>query len=250
VIVNSTKAKLRAGEPVYGTFYRYHDATLAEFIALGGWDFLVYDGEHGTLDPASVADLSRAAEVRGVTPMARATTNEPSTILRFLDSGVHGVHVPWVNSPEEAERAVQAVKYGPRGRRGLAGNRSGDWTANAMSTNAANEETLVVVQVETAEAVERIDELVEIDGIDVLFLGPTDLSHSLGHPGGAAHPVVRAAMDRVADAVVPSEKALGVFTGSVGAVTEWRARGARYFTTSLESMLRPAMREFLEGVRA
>jgi 4-hydroxy-2-oxoheptanedioate aldolase len=182
--------------------------------------------------------------------MARATTNEPSTILRFLDSGVHGVHVPWVNSPEEAERAVQAVKYGPRGRRGLAGNRSGDWTANAMSTNAANEETLVVVQVETAEAVERIDELVEIDGIDVLFLGPTDLSHSLGHPGGAAHPVVRAAMDRVADAVVPSEKALGVFTRSVGAVTEWRARGARYFTTSLESMLRPAMREFLEGVRA
>ena len=105
---------------------------------------------------AAVADLSRAAEVRRATPMARVTTNEASTILRFLDSGVHGVHVPWVNSAEEAERAVQAVKYGPRGRRGLAGNRGGDWAANAESTAAANEETLVVVQVETAEAVDRI----------------------------------------------------------------------------------------------
>ena len=76
MIVNTTKAKLEAGETVFGIFDRYHDATLAEFIALGGWDFLVFDAEHGTLDPAGVADLSRAAEVRGATPMARVTTNE------------------------------------------------------------------------------------------------------------------------------------------------------------------------------
>lgn len=249
MIVNTTKAKLEAGETVFGIFDRYHDATLAEFIALGGWDFLVFDAEHGTLDPAGVADLSRAAEVRGATPMARVTTNESSSILRFLDSGVHGVHVPWVNSAEEAERAVQAVKYGPRGRRGLAGNRSGDWSANEASTTAANEQTLVVVQVETAEAVDRIDELIEVDGVDVLFLGPSDLSHSLGHPGDVGHPEVRAAMERVAAAVVPSAKTLGVFTGGVEAATEWRDRGARYLTTGLEQMLRSPIRAFLEAVR-
>jgi 4-hydroxy-2-oxoheptanedioate aldolase len=249
VIVNTTKAKLEAGETVFGIFDRYRDATLAEFIALGGWDFLVFDAEHGALDPADVADLSRAAEVRGATPMARVTTNESSTILRFLDSGVHGVHVPWVSSAEEAERVVQAVKYGPRGRRGLAGNRSGDWSANAASTTAANEQTLVVVQVETAEAVDRIDELTEVEGVDVVFLGPSDLSHSLGHPGDLGHPEVRAAMERVAAAVVPSAKTLGVFTGSVEAATEWRDRGARYLTTGLEQILRQSIRAFLEAAR-
>lgn len=249
MIVNTTKAKLRAGESVVGAFVRYPDATLTEFVALGGWDFLVFDAEHGVLDPAAVADLSRAAEVRGATPMARVTTNDPSTILRFLDAGAHGVHVPWVNSPEEAERAVRAVKYGPRGIRGLAGNRSGDWVANADSTAAANDETLVVIQVETAEAVSRIDELVRVDGVDVLFLGPTDLSHSLGRPGDAGHPDVRAAMERVAAAVVPSPKILGVFAGGVDAAAEWRERGARYLTTGLEQMLRPAMGTFLEAVR-
>ena len=78
MISNTTKAKLRAGETVVGVFCRYRDATLAEFVALGGWDFLVFDAEHGALDPAAVADLSRAAELRGATPMARVTTNDPS----------------------------------------------------------------------------------------------------------------------------------------------------------------------------
>jgi 4-hydroxy-2-oxoheptanedioate aldolase len=144
---------------------------------------------------------------------------------------------------------VRAVKYGPRGIRGLAGNRSSDWVANAGSTAAANDETLVVIQVETAEAVSRIDDLVRVDGVDVLFLGPTDLSHSLGHPGDGDHPDVRAAMERVASAVVPSPKTLGVFTGGIDAAAEWRERGARYLTTGIEPMLRPAMRTFLEAVR-
>jgi 4-hydroxy-2-oxoheptanedioate aldolase len=249
VITNLAKAKLAAGETVIGCFLRSPDANIAEFMALAGWDFLVFDGEHGPLQPADVADLSRAAELHDVTPLARATTNDPPTILRFLDAGAHGVHVPWVNSAEEAERVVRSVKYGPRGIRGLAGNRLSGWKADAETTAAANRETLVVVHIETDEAVAAIDEFVEVDGIDVLFIGPTDLSHSLGVPGEPGHPRVREAMDRVAEAVVGSPVALGLFAADPATVRAWRRRGARYLTTGLEPLLRPAMSTYLEESR-
>jgi 4-hydroxy-2-oxoheptanedioate aldolase len=103
----------------------------------------------------------------------------------------HGVHVPWVNSAAEAERAVRAVKYSPRGTRGLAGSRASEWGLREpieAYVERANRETLVVIQVETQEAVDAIDDYLKVDGVDVLFLGPTDLSQSLGHPGDLRHP--------------------------------------------------------------
>ena len=113
----------------------------------------------------------------------------------------------------------------------------------------ANRETLVVIQIETQDAVDAIDDYLTIDGIDVLFLGPTDLSQSLGHPGDLRHPDVLAAMDRVADAVIGSGKTLGIYAGTVDMTMEWLDRGARYFTTSLEPFLRDGMRAHLRDVR-
>jgi 4-hydroxy-2-oxoheptanedioate aldolase len=249
MIANTTKAALANGETVVGCFLRYPDATLAEFAALAGWDFLVFDGEHGPVQASDAADLSRAAQLRGVTPLARVPANDPPTILRFLDAGMLGVHVPNVRSVEEAERAVRAVKYGPRGIRGLAGNRLSDWRADATTTEDANRETMVVVQVETAEAVAAIDDLVAVDGIDVLFIGPTDLSQALGVPGRPGHPRMLEAMDRIAEAVVPSPITLGMFAADPAAVRAWRERGARYFATGLEPLLRPAMRTYLDAIR-
>ena len=113
MLQNATKAKLAAGEPAFGAFVRTAEPSLIEYVALLGWDFLVFDAEHGTLQPSQVEDLCRAIEPRGVTPMVRVTTNDPPTILRYLDTGAHGAHIPWVNSAAEAERAVQSVKYSP-----------------------------------------------------------------------------------------------------------------------------------------
>jgi 4-hydroxy-2-oxoheptanedioate aldolase len=217
-----------------------------------GWDFLVFDAEHGPLQPREVEDLCRAVEPRGTTPIVRVTTNDAPTILRFLDTGAHGVHVPWVNSAAEAERAVRSVKYTPRGIRGLAGSRASEWGLRepiGEYVRRANRETLVVIQIETQDAVDAIDDYLAIDGIDVLFLGPTDLSQSLGHPGDLRHPDVLAAMDRVADAVIGSGKTLGIYAGSVDMTKEWLDRGARYFTTSLEPFLRDGMRAHLRDVR-
>src|SRR5512134_2617645 len=103
MLTNTTKAKLAAGQPGFGCFFRYAEPSLAEYVAMLGWDFLVFDGEHGMLQPGDVEDLCRALELRDVTPLARVTTNQAHVILRFLDGGIHGVHVPWVNSPQAVE---------------------------------------------------------------------------------------------------------------------------------------------------
>lgn len=252
MLENLTKAKLQAGDAVFGCFVRTPEAQLIEYVGMLGWDFLVFDAEHGPLQPREVEDLCRAIEPRGTTPIVRVTTNDAPTILRFLDTGAHGVHVPWVNSAADAERAVRAVKYTPRGIRGLAGSRASEWGLRepiGEYVQRANRETLVVIQVETQDAVDGIDDYLAVDGIDVLFLGPTDLSQSLGHPGDLRHPDVLKAMDRVADAVVGSDTVLGIYAGSVDMTKEWLERGARYFTTSLEPFLRDGMRAHLRDVR-
>jgi 4-hydroxy-2-oxoheptanedioate aldolase len=252
MLANATKAKLAAGEPVFGCFFRYAEPSLAEYVAMLGWDFIVFDAEHGTLQPREVEDLCRAVEPHGVTPLVRVTANRSHLILRFLDTGAHGVMVPVVSTSAGAEEAVRAVKYPPRGERGLAGTRASRWGLEeglAAYVERANRETLVVLHIETAEAVEAIDELVAIDGVDVLYLGPIDLSQSLGHTGEPNHPAVVAAMERVAEAVVASDKALGIWATTTAATQEWLARGARYFATGLEPLLRGSMTAHLEHAR-
>jgi len=253
MLENKTKAKLASGEAVFGCFTRYRDPALAEFIAMLGWDFLIFDGEHGPLEANHVEELCRAVELRGITPLARVANNQPHLILRFLDTGVHGIHVPWVNTPGGVEQAVQSVKYGPRGVRGLAGSRASDWglvESIADYTVRANRETMLVVHIETIEAVDAIEEYVGIEGVDVLFIGPTDLSHSLGQPGRLDHPDVSAAMDRVAEVVVPSDKTLGIYAGTADFAKRWLDKGARYFTTSPDAFLRDGMHEYLDDVRS
>ncbi len=249
---NTTKAKLKAGQPVFGCFVRYPDATLVEVLALQGWDFLVFDGEHGTIEPRDCEHMVRAAELRGVTPIVRVTTNLSAIILRFMDSGAHGLHVPWVNSAAEAEAAVRAVKYQPRGARGLASVRAADYGQAAPLgeyVQQANAETLVVLHVETTQAMEQLPQIAAVDGVDVIFIGPTDLSHSLGFPGQAQHPTVQAAMQRIAETVANSSAALGIMVGNAAAARQWRDRGAQYIAVGLESLLSPAAREYLREAR-
>ncbi|MCC7449715.1 MAG: hypothetical protein IT324_20010 [Anaerolineae bacterium] len=250
---NTTKAKLKAGETVFGCFIRYPDPTLVEIMGYQPWDFLVFDGEHGTLDPRECENMVRAAELRNVTPIVRVTTNNAPIILRFMDTGAQGLHVPWVNTAEEAEQVIQSVKYQPRGIRGLASIRAADFGQTipfGEYVQQANAETLVTIHVETVDAVEALPEIVKIDGIDVIFIGPTDLSQSLGVPGQANHPKVQETISKIIDTVVPSDKALGIMASNAETALQWKARGLRYITISLESVLRPAAVNYLKAVRA
>ncbi len=252
LVENTTKRKLQQGEAVYGCFFRPAAPTLAEFVALQGWDFLVLDGEHGSLAARDIEDLARACELNGVTPIARVTTNEAATILRYLDAGAHGIHIPWVNTAAEVEKAVIASKYGPRGQRGFAGSRQGGWGSKeslADFTVRANRETMVIIHIETVQAAAAVEEYTAVEDVDVLFIGPADLSHSLGHPGNVSHPDVQRVMEQVAEVVVASDKTLGIFAGAPAFAAEWYERGARYFTAGFEGLLKQGMQTYLTAVR-
>jgi len=253
LVANTTKQKLRNGETVYGTFMRQADPTLAEFVAMQGMDFMIFDGEHGSLEARDIEGLSRACELHGVTPIARVPTNEPSTILRFLDAGAHGVQVPWVNTADEVEQVVRSAKYGPRGMRGLAGSRQGGWGITeplGEFTQRANRETMVVIHIETAAAAGAVEQYVAIDDVDVLFIGPTDLSHSLGHPGDLGHPEVVKVMDRVTEVVVASDKTLGIFVGTRSAAESWEEKGARYIAAGFEGLIKQGIQAYLPDGRS
>lgn len=252
MLTNTTKAKLKAGQTVLGCFVRYPSAGLVEVLAYQPFDFIVFDGEHGTLEPADCEHMVRAAELRGVTPIVRVTTNQPHIILRFMDTGAQGLHVPWVNSGLEAEAAVQSVKYHPRGIRGLAGSRALDYAQTmpfGEAVKKANDETLIAIHIETIQAVDALPEIVAVEGIDVIFIGPTDLSHSLGVPGNVQHPSVQSAIDRIVATVQRSNAALGIMVGSSLAARAWQDRGARYITIGLESLIVPAVRDYVTAVR-
>ena len=249
---NQTKAKLKAGETVYGSFVRSPDASLIEVLGYLGWDFLVFDSEHGTLEPRDCENMVRAAELRNVTSLVRVTTNTAPTILRLMDTGVQGVHVPWVNTAAEAQRAVRSVKYHPLGSRGLAGVRAADFAQVGSFgdyVQAANSETMVVLQIESPEAIDALPAIVKMGEVDAIFIGPTDLSHSLGLPGQLQHATVQSTIQKIVDIVAPSQVALGIMVGNAQAAREWKDRGARYIVTTLEAMMAPAIRDYLKAVR-
>jgi 2-keto-3-deoxy-L-rhamnonate aldolase RhmA len=200
VQIRGTKTKLAAGDCVYGCFCRYPDPALVELVAPQGFDFLVFDAEHGTIEPRDCEGLVRAAELRGPAPLVRVPSNQPSVILRFLDTGAVGVHVPLVASAEEAKAAVDAVKNPSRGSRGLAGVRAAAYGAVPLAeyTAQANEATIVVIQVETRTAVERVGEIAAVEGVDVVFVGPTDLSQAFGVTGQTGHPLLERAYEEIA----------------------------------------------------
>ena len=150
------------------------------------------------------------------------------------------------------ESVITAAKYGPRGQRGLAGSRQGGWGSReslADFTARANRETMVIIHIETARAAAAVEEYTTVDDVDVLFIGPTDLSHSLGHPGNVSHPDVQRVMEQVAEVVVASDKTLGIFAGSPTFAADWYERGARYFTAGFEGLVKQGMQTYLTAVR-
>ena len=250
---NRTKGKLKSGQTVFGCFVRYPNACLVEMLAYQGWDFLVFDGEHGTLEPRQCEHMVRAAELRDVTALVRVPTNSPPVILRFLDVGAQGILVPHVDSAAEAEAAVRSSKYYPSGNRGLATPRAAHYGLTMTLdryVEQANRETLVVLYIESMEAVRHLPEILAVEGVDVVNIARTDLSQSLGVPGKRKHPKVEEATEAAVEAVTKSDVALGIMASSAEAAREWQDRGARYISFGFEPLLSRASREFLQAARA
>jgi len=180
------------------------DPQIVEIIGLAGFDAAFIDMEHTAFDLHDVSLMVLAAERVGITPIVRTPGFDPAFVLRLLDQGVQGIQVPHVSDPETAREAVKAVRYPPEGERGMAaGSRAADFGKTPLLEHMAksNREVLLACMIEDMAAVERIDEIAAVPGVDLLAVGPSDLSRSLGVSGHPDHPRLVAAIDRVREAV-------------------------------------------------
>ena len=222
---NKMKAKLFAGEPVFGLSIMIPSPQLVEMAGKLGFDWVLIDCEHGTISLETVEILTMAAEASGITAIARPRTKESHEILNVMDRGVMGVQVPHVNTAEDARKVVEAVKYHPLGSRGLAaGTRPAEYGFGGSVenfVNTSNRETLVCVQIEEAEAIKNVDEILAVEQVDVFFIGPSDLSLSMGFPGNPkAAPVAKAI-----DSTFTKIAAAGKISGTPGNILVNNATG-------------------------
>lgn len=250
--VNRTLRTLEGGDDVVGAWLLSRSTRAAEVVARTDVDWVAVDTEHAPHSPERVEALIRAVEPHA-TPLVRLSSVETTVsggAKHALDSGAQGVIVPGVESAADAERVVRATHFPPVGERGVAGttraNEYGERFDDYVET--ANDETLVVVQIESPSAVESVEDILAVDGIDVAFIGENDLSSAYGYPGEKDHPTVTEAVQRVFEAA----EANGVYPGIAGrtptTLTERSNRGFQFFLLGADlSFMRTGIEEFLDG---
>jgi 2-keto-3-deoxy-L-rhamnonate aldolase RhmA len=211
VLAGSIKDRLRRDEPSIGSWMSMAHVSIAEILATAGYDWVVVETEHSAIDVSETLRLLIALERWNVVPLVRLAWNDPVQAKAVLDSGAAGVLVPMVNTREDAERAVRAVKYPPLGARGVGLARAqGYGQAFSEYVAGANDATLLMIQIEHVDAVRNIEEILSVPGIDGTFIGPYDLSASLSIPGELSHPSLIDAQKRVLNATRARGLAAGI----------------------------------------
>lgn len=249
---NRMKEKIARGEPALGVSLMFPSPQLVEMLGYAGFDWVLLDCEHGSIGPADLEHMAMAAAAAGITPIARPRSNATPDIQMVMDRGVMGVQVPHVNTADDAQRAVAAVKFGPGAQRGLAaGTRPDRWGLGAKMvdfTAQANEQSLVCVQIEHEDAVRNIEALLKVDGIDIFFIGPSDLSQSMGHPGNAKAPPVANAIQDTLAAIRAAGKVPGM-PATADNVAEIVSSGCRYIYTHVPRLIGSGAGQFLKAAR-
>ncbi len=234
-LLENFNRKLRSGG-VFGPFIQSSDAAFTEAAGWSGFDYVILDMEHGPTSLQEMQHHVRAAQVAGMLPIIRVHTLSEIEICHALDIGAGGVQIPQITKASEAELAVKAAKYHPQGMRGVCPFvRAAHYGALAMPEYfpGANK-TLVVIQLEGKEAIKNMDEIFSVPGIDIAFIGPFDLSQSLGLTGQVTHPAVIAEMQKIVAKAKEKNLAVGSFTVSRDMVKVWKDAGVQYLSYSTD----------------
>jgi 4-hydroxy-2-oxoheptanedioate aldolase len=250
---NLTKAKLAEGKVVFGAIVNRYAPDLVELFGAIGYDFVMIDCEHGPMTLDQVEHMVRAAEVFDITPITRVPNHEESVILGYLDRGVQGIIVPHVNTREMAEAVARAARYYPEGQRGVGGGRAHDYgvgVSRSESTAWINSQLLVIPMVEETEAVDNLDAILTVAGVDILHVASGDLGQSMGNPGAEK---VREMMRQVIPRIRAGGKLVGVGGNSPSdatGVAEFIKLGANFVTISALGLLRLGAEDFRRRVEA
>ncbi|MFH5776385.1 aldolase/citrate lyase family protein [Paracoccus sp. NGMCC 1.201697] len=226
--VNRFKRGLAEGSSQIGLWCTLPGGYAAECMAGSGYDWLLFDTEHSPSDPLTVLEQLQAAAPYPVSAVVRPAANDPVLIKRFLDAGAQSLLIPMVNSAAEARAAVSATRYPPEGIRGVSSlTRATRFGRIADYATRCADELCLLVQIETREALDHIEEIAAVDGVDGIFVGPADLAASLGHPGTSGHPEVVARIEDAIARIRAAGKPAGILTPD----TDFAARCIELGTT-------------------
>lgn len=243
---NRVKEKLAAGQAatiISGVL----SSEMVDFLGPLGFDGVWLECEHGGVTWEQLGDMTRAADLWGVTPITRVNANEPWLITRTLDRGSMGIVVPHVNSRAAAEQAAQSAKYAPLGYRGMFGGRQSYGVPDYFP--AANDQSMVIVLLEEIAALQNLDEILTVDDIDVFFVAPSDLAQTMGHLGHPGHPEVQAAIDAAIARIVAAGRNAGTLVNDSNAA-DYVGKGVKFLMTSFNPWLTRGAGEFLGKVAA
>ncbi|MGB5270277.1 HpcH/HpaI aldolase family protein [Eudoraea sp.] len=238
--VNILKKALEEGKTVFGPFCKMLDPTVVELAALAGFDFVIIDMEHGPYSIETVQQMVRAAEARGISAVVRVPENSETSILRVLDIGARSVQVPQISTAEDAAKVVSSSLFYPKGERGMCRYvRAGEYTAIEKEEHfgKSNESILTIIHIEGVAGLENLPTILTYDGIDVIFLGPYDLSQSCGVPGQVHHEKVVKRMEEAVALARKSGKVVGTFVESVEDAKKWEKIGVQYISYAVDTGL-------------
>lgn len=246
---NLLKEKLDNKQRVLGCNISTCAPSLVEVLALCGFDYVFIDCEHATLGATECEHLIRTAELYNITPLLRVPMNQPELMIRYMDSGVQGIVVPGIRTKQEAERAVRAARYYPRGMRGLSPGRVSDYGLGGMSMSDycayANTQMLFLPSMEHIDMVNNIEEILNVDGLDGLLFGTSDLSQSLGCPGQGNHPDVQAAVEKARQACLKSGKPFGSVVRAGETPKDYYSKGYLSVMTTIPALLAKSAKELV-----
>lgn len=236
---NPFKAALAQPAAQIGLWLGLADPYTAELCATAGFDWLLIDGEHGPNDLRSMLGALQAVAAYAAHPVVRVPHGDAALIKQVLEIGATTLLVPMVEDAQQARDLVQAMRYPPQGIRGVGSGlaRSSRWGADADYLRTANERMCLLVQVETAAAIARVDEIAAVEGVDGVFIGPADLSASMGHLGQPGHPEVRAAIENAFRRILAAGKAPGILAVDETLARHYIGLGARFVAVGVEATL-------------
>ena len=236
---NLFKQRLRDKRLQVGLFVGLASHYSMEILASAGFDWLVIDAEHSPNSPASVLPQLQAAAPYPPQLLVRPMNHDPALIKQYLDIGAQTLMLPLVDNEEQAGALVRAMRYPPQGIRGVASSmaRAACWNGVEGYVRHANDEVCLVVQIETRAALQNLDAILAVDGVDAAFIGPADLAASLGHPGDSAHPEVRSAIEDALGRIAASGKAAGVFVADPMLARRYRDCGASFIAVGGDTTL-------------
>lgn len=230
------QSNLAEGRTVYGPFAKSCDPAFIEISAYAGFDFVILDMEHGPVAYENLQNLVRASILGNMLPVVRVESNEETGIGKALDSGAMGVQVPQVTNADEAQSAIRAAKFYPLGERGVCRFvRAARYSATDKRDyfREANR-NLVILQIEGQSGISNMDEILAVDNFDIVFIGPYDLSQSMGLPGEISHPEVVRQMKNIVHKAREANKIVGTFTDTPAQVKLWRDAGVQYISYSVD----------------